>query len=462
MSSEVVTRFAPSPTGFLHIGNARTALFNWLFARNQGGRYLLRIEDTDRARSTEEAIAAILEGLSWLGLDWDEDPVFQHTRADRHTDVAEQLLAANKAYRCYATPEELQEMRDQARAEGRPVRYDGRWRDRDPADAPKDRSPAIRFRAPDNGNTIIKDQVQGEVSFSNSQLDDMILVRSDGTPTYMLAVIVDDFDMGITHIIRGDDHLNNAARQVQVINALGWPIPSYAHIPLIHGADGAKLSKRHGALSVEAYRDMGLLPEALRNYLLRLGWSHGDDEVISTDQAIEWFNLESIGKGAARFDLTKLESLNSHYLREMPDRQLADTLIKYKSWSLTSDQTALLEKTIPLLKDRAKTLNELADQADFAIADGPLKPDAKGAKLLTDESRALMAQIAEHLASVDNWTADDIGDVIRNFLEDTGLKLGKIGPAMRVALTGKTSAPGIFDIAAALGREETIRRLKTA
>ncbi len=460
MSSPVVTRFAPSPTGFLHIGGARTALFNWLYARNQGGKYLLRVEDTDRARSTQEAIDAILEGLIWLGLDWDEAPLFQHKQAERHLEVAQTLLAAGHAYHCYATPEELQEMRDKARSEGRPLKYDGRWRDRPANEAPPGRPPAIRFRAPESGVTVIRDSVQGEVTFSNDQLDDMILVRSDGTPTYMLAVVVDDHDMGVTHLIRGDDHLNNAARQAQLIDALQWPRPQYAHIPLIHGDDGAKLSKRHGALGVDAYRDMGMLPEAVRNYLLRLGWSHGDDEIISTAQAIEWFNLEAIGKGPARFDLAKLENLNAHYLRTTPDADLAKTLIWFKNWSLDPPQEQLVARAMPLVKERSKTLIDLADQVDFVLAERPIQPDDKGQNLLTPETRALIGNLATELGAVDDWTVDNIGSTIRGFAENAGLKLGKIGPALRVALTGKTAAPGIFDIAALIGKKETIDRLR--
>ncbi len=461
MSSKIVTRFAPSPTGFLHIGGARTALFNWLYARNQGGKYLLRIEDTDRARSTRDAIDAILDGLSWLGLDWDEEPLFQHTRADRHIEVAHSLLEQGLAYKCYATAEELQEMRETAKKEGRPVKYDGRWRDRDPSQAPNDRPPAIRLKAPQSGETIISDKVQGNVRFANDQLDDMILLRSDGTPTYMLAVVVDDYDMGVTHVIRGDDHLNNAARQVQLLTALDWPVPVYAHIPLIHGADGAKLSKRHGALGVEAYRDMGLLPEALRNYLLRLGWSHGDDEIISTAQAIEWFNLESIGKGASRFDIKKLESLNSHYLRETSDEDLLKALSVFKGWNLTPDDHDAVVAVLPLVKERAKTLVELADQVSFALDDGPYTLDDKAAKLLNDDARAAIRNIIAELEPLSDWTPDTIGETIKSHLEKCGLKLGKIGPAIRVALTGKTNAPGIFDIAAVIGKERAIKRLKS-
>ena len=462
MSSQIVTRFAPSPTGFLHIGGARTALFNWLYARNQGGKYLLRIEDTDRARSTQDAIDAILNGLSWLGLDWDDEPVFQHTRADRHIEVAQTLLEQGLAYKCYATAEELQEMRETAKNEGRPMKYDGRWRDRDPSEAPNDRPPAIRLKAPQSGETIISDKVQGDVRFANDQLDDMILLRSDGTPTYMLAVVVDDHDMGVTHVIRGDDHLNNAARQAQLLMALDWPVPVYAHIPLIHGDDGAKLSKRHGALGVEAYRDMGLLPEALRNYLLRLGWSHGDDEIISTAQAIEWFNLDSIGKGASRFDIKKLESLNSHYLRETADEDLVNALSTFKRWNLTPEEKAAIIAVLPLVKERAKTLLELAEQVSFALDDGPYTLDDKAAKLLNDDARVTIRTIAGELDQLDIWTPDAIGETVKGHLEKEGLKLGKIGPAIRVALTGKTNAPGIFDIAAVIGKERALKRLKSA
>ncbi|HXM00860.1 MAG TPA: glutamate--tRNA ligase, partial [Rhizomicrobium sp.] len=377
-----VLRFAPSPTGFLHIGGARTALFNWLFARHTGGTFLLRIEDTDRERSTPEAVAAILAGLEWLGLNWDGQTVYQFARAGRHREVAQHLLAEGNAYRCFATAAELDEMRAAQKAAGKPMRYDGRWRDRDPSEAPPGAPFVIRLRAPQTGETTVHDVVQGDVRFANDQLDDMVLLRSDGTPTYMLAVVVDDHDMGVTHVIRGDDHLNNAARQLQIIHAMGWPVPIYGHLPLIHGPDGAKLSKRHGALAVEAYRDMGYLPETMRNYLLRLGWSHGDDETISTEQAIAWFNLESIGRSPARLDFKKLDNLNAHYIRQMDDGALAAEVAAMLARetpprALDPQATARLVAAMPGLKERAKTLVELAQAADFLYTDGPRTLDAQ-------------------------------------------------------------------------------------
>ncbi len=379
---DVVARFAPSPTGFLHIGGARTALFNWLFARHHGGRFLLRIEDTDRARSTPEAVAAIFDGLRWLGLDWDQEPVFQSTRVSRHVEAAHQLLRAGLAYHCYAAVEELAEMRERAKAEGRPFRYDGRWRDRDPAEAPSDVPPVVRFRAPQTGETVIRDHVQGEVAVANAQLDDMVLLRADGTPTYMLAVVVDDHDMGITHVIRGDDHLSNAFRQYQLYRALGWPVPEFAHVPLIHGPDGAKLSKRHGALGVDAYRDLGYLPEALCNYLLRLGWSHGDDEIISRDHAVDWFDLDAVGRSPARFDFAKLTNLNGVYLRRADPARLLDLVMrdlqKRVGERLSPAARDRIARGMDSLRERAKTLTELAESALFYAVDCPipLKPEA--------------------------------------------------------------------------------------
>jgi glutamyl-tRNA synthetase len=393
-NSKPVLRFAPSPTGFLHIGGARTALFNWLFARHTGGTFLLRIEDTDRERSTPEAVAAILSGLEWLGLNWDGQTVYQFARAGRHRQVAEQLLAEGKAYRCFATAQELDEMRAEQRAGGKPMRYDGRWRDRDPGEAPQDAPFVVRLRAPQTGETIVHDVVQGDVKFANEQLDDMVLLRCDGTPTYMLAVVVDDFDMGVTHVIRGDDHLNNAARQLQIIHAMGWPEPIYGHVPLIHGPDGAKLSKRHGALAIEAYRDMGYLAETMRNYLLRLGWSHGDDETISTEQAIAWFNLENIGRSPARLDFKKLDNLNAHYIRQTADAVLADevaALLKRSGRALSDTARARLIAAMPGLKERAKTLVELATSADFLFTDGMRELDPQAEKLLTSEAAAFSA-----------------------------------------------------------------------
>jgi glutamyl-tRNA synthetase len=459
-----VLRFAPSPTGFLHIGGARTALFNWLYARHSGGVFRLRIEDTDRKRSTPEAIDAIMNGLTWLGLDWDDEPVFQYARADRHREIAEQLLAKDFAYRCYATADELNEMRAKLRAEGKPIRYDGRWRDRDPGDAPENAPFVIRLKAPQSGETIVHDRVQGDVTFANENLDDMILLRSDGTPTYMLAVVVDDFDMGVTHIVRGDDHLNNAARQLQIIRALDWREPTYAHVPLIHGPDGAKLSKRHGALAVEAYRDMGYLPDAMRNYLLRLGWSHGDDEIIPTNKAIEWFNFETIGKSAARFDFKKLENLNGHYIREMDDDALTLELVATAERQTPEIQISdmvrqRLTAAMPGLKARAKTLLELTENAQFLFSNGPRTPDKKAAAILNPDARARLSRLAETLDS-SAWDLSSLEAKVREFAENDGVKLGDIAQPLRAALTGKTNSPPIFDVLAVLGPEEALIRIR--
>ena len=459
----VVTRFAPSPTGFLHIGGARTALFNWLFSHHHGGKYLLRIEDMDRKRSTQEAIDAILDGLNWLGLQADEEPLFQSTRLDRHAKIAHQLLADGKAYHCYCTPEELTEMRETAKAEGRSMRYDGTWRDRDPSDAPSEIPPVIRFKAPLEGTTILPDVVQGSVTVANDQLDDMILLRADGTPTYMLSVVVDDHDMGITHAIRGDDHLTNAFRQTQLFLALGWDAPIYGHIPLIHGADGAKMSKRHGALGVDAYRDMGYLPEALLNYLLRLGWSHGDEEIISRGQAVEWFDLADVNKGAARFDFDKLSSLNAHYLKASENEHLVDLLQPGMENLLESTLTAAarsrLIKGMGSLKDRAKTITELIDISIFYVRNRPLDLDAKATKLLTDEAKKILAALSQSLATHDPWSADTIDAALREFADKEGLKLGQIAQPLRAALCGTTASPGIFEVAEILGRDEVMGRL---
>ncbi|GAU84957.1 MULTISPECIES: glutamate--tRNA ligase [unclassified Bosea (in: a-proteobacteria)] len=468
MSDAVVTRFAPSPTGFLHIGGARTALFNWLYARRHGGKMLLRIEDTDRERSTEPAIAAILDGLSWLGLDWDGETVYQFARAARHREVAEQMLAAGKAYYCYATPQELEEMREKARAEGRPMRYDGRWRDRDPATAPAGVKPVIRLRAPQTGETVVEDEVQGRVVWQNENLDDLVLLRSDGNPTYMLAVVVDDHDMAVTHVIRGDDHLTNAARQTQIYQAMGWRVPSMSHIPLIHGADGAKLSKRHGALGVDAYRSMGYLPVALRNYLLRLGWSHGDQEIFSTEEMVSLFNLSSIGRSPARFDYAKLESLNGLYMRQSDDRDLLDALKSIlpeigPAHGLGPELDPVLEAKLlaamPGLKERAKTLIELLDSASYLFAKRPLALDQKAATLLDEGARQRMPSLAEKLAAVNDWTPAPLEAAVRAFAEEQALKLGQVAQPLRAALTGRSQSPGLFDVMAVLGREETLARL---
>jgi len=464
----VVTRFAPSPTGYLHIGGARTALFNWLYARHHGGKYLLRIEDTDRARSTPTAIDAIIDGLSWLGLDWDGDVTYQFARAGRHAEVARQMLAEGRAYLCYASPAELDEMRNAQKRAGVPMRYDGRWRDRKPEDAPPGVAPVIRLRAPQNGQTVIQDAVQGEVTVENAVLDDMILLRADGTPTYMLAVVVDDQDMGVTHVIRGDDHLNNAFRQLQIIRAMGWPEPVYAHIPLIHGSDGAKLSKRHGALGIDAYRDMGFLPAALRNYLLRLGWGHGDDEIISTRQAIEWFDLPAVGRSASRFDTAKLTNLNAHYLRETPDNELLPLVLPFIEARIgrAVDEAGLQRVTRGLngVKQRSRTLVELADNLLFYARSGAPEPaDDKARAQLTPDARRVLSSLPAALdGEVADWSEKQLEDAIRRFAEANGLKLGQVAQPLRVALTGSTASPGIFEVLAVLGPVEAKARLLAA
>lgn len=465
----VVTRFAPSPTGFLHIGGARTALFNWLYARHHGGKYLLRIEDTDRERSTDAAITAIIDGLNWLGLVPDEEPVFQFSRAERHREVVEELLKRGQAYRCYCSPEELDQMRKQAEAEGRPPVYDGRWRDRDPGDAPAGVSPAIRLKSPLDGETVVDDRVQGETRFPNASLDDLIILRSDGTPTYNLAVVVDDHDMGITDVIRGVDHLTNAARQTCIYNGMDWQTPVFAHVPLIHGSDGAKLSKRHGALGVEAYQEMGYLPDALRNYLVRLGWSHGDDEIFTQEQMTAWFDYGGLGKSPARFDFDKLGDVNAHYIRQAsPSRLLADL---QQLMPLLGNGAALiesyaeagwdrLEALLPALQERAKTLNDLIDGSAFLVAQRPVALDNKAAKVLSDEARANLAKLADFLADVSPWNTESTEEAVRAFLEQEDLKLGKIGPPIRAALTGRGVSPPIFDVLAVLGQEEALDRLR--
>jgi len=462
----VVTRFAPSPTGFLHIGGARTALFNWLFARHHGGKVLLRIEDTDRQRSTAPAIEAIVDGLDWLGLDFDGDPIFQFARAARHAEVARQMLASGHAYLCYCTPEELAEMRERAKTEGRPMRYDGRWRDRDPKDAPAGIAPVTRLKAPQSGETVVQDRVQGEVRVGNEQLDDMVLLRGDGTPTYMLSVVVDDHDMEITDVIRGDDHLTNSFRQVQIYRSMGWSVPNFAHIPLIHGPDGAKLSKRHGALGVEAYRDMGYLPEALRNYLLRLGWAHGDEEIISTEQAIEWFDLDGVGRSPSRFDFAKLDNLNGHYIRAADDARLVAQVLprleKRLGHAVDDTGTARLLAGMTGLKERAKTLEQLADNALFYVRRRPLPIDAKAAALLTPDARQALGRAVAALTSVEPWDVTAIETAVRGFAAAENLKLGQIAQPLRAALAGSVTSPGIFDVAAVLGRAETLGRIGDA
>jgi len=455
-SRPVVTRFAPSPTGYLHIGGARTALFNWLYARHTGGKFLLRIEDTDRVRSTKEAIDAIIDGMRWLGLDWDGHEYYQSQFWARHAEIAHRLLERGSAYRCYMTQEELAAQREKAKAERKPFRINSPWRD--VAKEQGDKPFVIRLKAPQEGETVILDQVQGQVTVQNAEIDDFILLRSDGTPTYMLAVVVDDHDMGVTHVIRGDDHLNNAFRQLAIIRAMGWPEPTYAHVPLIHGPDGAKLSKRHGAMGVDAYRDqLGLLPEAVDNYLLRLGWGHGDDEIIAREQAIEWFDLPQVGKSPSRFDFKKLENLNGHYIREADDVRLAGLVAPLLG--VVGEQEALLVRAMPELKTRAHTLNQLADGARFLFAERPLDVDAASAALLTSESRKMLRSAHERLSALAEWDAASLEAAIREVAEGSGVKLGKLAQPLRAALTGRTTSPGIFDVLALLGRDESLARI---
>jgi glutamyl-tRNA synthetase len=457
--SNIVTRFAPSPTGFLHIGGARTALFNWLFARHHGGKFLLRIEDTDKARSTGAAIDAILDGMRWLALDWDGHEYYQSQFWARHAEIAHKMLDRGHAYRCYMTQEELAAEREKAQAERRPFRIRSPWRER--TDGPEGKPFVIRLKAPLEGETVIDDRVQGRVEVQNAEIDDFVLLRSDGTPTYMLAVVVDDHDMGVTHVIRGDDHLNNAFRQLAIIRAMGWPEPIYAHVPLIHGPDGAKLSKRHGALGVDAYRDeLGMLPEAVNNYLLRLGWGHGDDETISREQAIEWFDLDHVGKSPSRFDLKKLENLNGHYIREADDERLAQLVAPRLGTALTADQRALLVRAMPQIKARANDLNQLAQGARFLFEKRPLQLDEAARALLTPEARSLLKAVHEALFEVTAWEHDQLEQPIRNLSEREGVKLGKLAQPLRAALTGRTTSPGIFDVLVLLGQGESLKRIE--
>ncbi len=459
-TATVVTRFAPSPTGFLHIGGARTALFNWLFARAQGGKFLLRIEDTDRARSTQPAIDAILDSMQWLGLDWDGDAVYQFARAARHAEVAAALLASGNAYRCYATPEELTALRESQKAVKQPMRYDGRWRDRSAADAPEGAPFVVRLKSPKDGATTIDDKVQGPVTVQNAELDDFVLLRSDGTPTYMLAVVVDDHDMGVTHVIRGDDHLNNAFRQLPIIKAMGWPEPIYAHVPMIHGSDGGKLSKRHGAVGVDSYRDeLGILPEALDNYLLRLGWGHGDDEIISLAQATEWFSLDGVGKSPSRFDLKKLENLNGHYIREADDARLGQLVAERLGFPDNSAESDLLTRAMPALKPRAANLIELARGAAFLFYTRPLAMDGAATDLLCGEAPALLGKLHAALDALDGWDTEALEAAVRQVADGAGVKLGQVAQPLRAALTGHKTSPGIFDVLVLLGRDESLGRI---
>jgi glutamyl-tRNA synthetase len=461
MPDAVVTRFAPSPTGFLHIGGARTALFNWLYARGRGGKFLLRIEDTDRSRSTPEATAAILEGMAWLGMDHDGDVISQFDGADRHAEVAHQLLADGKAYKCFSTQEEIAAFRESARAEGRSTLYRSLWRDADAATHP-DAPFVIRIKAPQNGETIIRDQVQGDVTISNAQLDDMVLLRSDGTPVYMLAVVVDDHDMGVTHVIRGDDHLNNAARQMTIYDAMGWDIPVWAHIPLIHGPDGKKLSKRHGALGAQEYQAMGYPAAGMRNYLTRLGWSHGNDEFFTDEQALTWFDLDGIGKSPARFDLKKLENLCGQHIAITDDAALRHEIVNYLAAAnlpaLSSDQEIALQNAMYCLKERAKTLPELVEKAHFALISRPIQPDEKAAKSLDDVSRGILLELTPQLQNV-RWSREELEEVLGAFAIAKDTKFGKLAGPLRAALAGRAVTPSVYDMMLVLGRDETLARL---
>ena len=466
MPNSVITRFAPSPTGFLHIGGARTALFNWLYAKHTGGKFLLRIEDTDQKRSTDKAIDAIYEGLSWLGLEWDGEAISQHARRERHQEVAQELLRNGLAYKCYCSPEELEEMRQIAKAASRSILYDGRWRDRDPSDAPEGVKPVIRLKAPLKGETVLGDVIQGEVRVSNEQLDDMVLLRADGSPTYMLAVVVDDHDMSISHVIRGDDHLTNTFRQSQIYSAMNWNLPVFAHLPLLHGADGAKLSKRHGALGVEAYRDMGVLPEALNNYLLRLGWSHGDDEIISQDQAVRWFDVKDVGRAASRFDMDKLISVNSHYIRHADVDYLVALILpiirKNFKAKLAEQGVDRLKNGMESLRKRAKNILELAENATFYALPRPISYDAKAVKLLDGSAIALLADLRSVLSNLQAWVQSDLEIVLHDHAVATEAQLGEIAQPLRAAVTGSTVSPGIFEVLADLGKDEVLGRIDDA
>jgi glutamyl-tRNA synthetase len=461
---QVVTRFAPSPTGFLHIGGARTALFNWLYARHHSGRFLLRIEDTDQARSTQAAIDAIIDGMEWLGLDWDGDTWFQSQFAARHGEVANDLLASGNAYRCFLSQEELASAREEAQREKKPFRIRSRWRDCSPEQSDPDAPFVLRLRAPQEGETVIEDQVQGRVAVQNSEIDDFILLRSDGTPTYMLAVVVDDHDMGVTHVIRGDDHLNNAFRQLAIIRAMGWPVPVYAHVPLIHGQDGAKMSKRHGAIGVDSYRDeLGVLPEALFNYLLRLGWGHGDEEIIGREDAIRWFGLDHVGRSPSRFDVKKLENLNGHYLREADNARLAGLaapkVTQIIGRDLGNEELTLLASAMDGVKPRARSLNELAEGAAFLFKTRPLDMDERAAALLEGQARDLLARVYQALSSVTDWTEEKTEQAVREVAEADGVKLGQVAQPLRAALTGRAASPGIFEVLVLLGRQESLARI---
>lgn len=457
----VVTRFAPSPTGFLHIGNARTGLFSWLYARHFGGKALLRIEDTDKARSTQEAIDVIHDGLAWLGLEFDGEPTYQSERAGRHAEVAQKLLDAGKAYKCFATPEELAEMREQQRAAKQPMRYDGRWRDRDASEAPEGAPFTIRIKTPEGGETVIEDAVQGRVKVDNREVDDFILLRADGTPTYMLAVVVDDHDMGVTHVIRGDDHLINAGRQSLIYQAMGWDVPEFAHIPLIHGEDGKKLSKRHGATGLEEYAAMGYLPAAMRNYLARLGWSHGNDELFTTEQAIEWFDFDGMGKSPSRLDFKKLDNVSAHHIKIADDDALMDGLLSYSNEigrDLSEAQKSDLKRALPILREKSKKLGDVLDKAAFILTARPIALDEKSQEIINSVSNGILKRLTTQLEN-DSWTQEDLMNVAKQFADIEGMKLGEVAAPIRAALCGRSVSPSVFDMMVLLGRDETLARL---
>jgi glutamyl-tRNA synthetase len=460
----VVTRFAPSPTGYLHIGGGRTALFNWLFARGRNGTFLLRIEDTDRERSTPEATAAILRGLTWLGLDWDGEAVSQFDQRHRHAEVAHEMLARGAAYRCFSTQEEIEAFREAARAEGRSTLFHSPWRDADPSTWP-DRPYVIRMKAPRDGETLVEDAVQGTVRFRNDQLDDMVVLRSDGTPTYMLAVVVDDHDMGVTHVIRGDDHLNNAARQQMVYNAMGWEVPVWAHIPLIHGPDGKKLSKRHGAVGIEEYQAMGYPAAGMRNYLARLGWSHGDAEFFSTEQAKEWFDLSGIGRSPARLDFKKLENLCGQHIAVMDNAALLHELEAYLAAAdrpaLTEAQREGLAKALPHVKERAKTFPELLEKAHFVLTNRPIVQDSAAAAQLDSVSRGILKNLTPQLQNA-HWTKESLEAILSAEAAAHGIGFGKMAGPLRAAIAGRTVTPSVYDMMLVIGRDETVARLEDA
>ena len=462
--SQVVTRIAPSPTGYMHIGTARTALFNWLYARGRGGKFLLRIEDTDRERSTPEATDAILRGMEWLGLDYDGEAVSQFERADRHAEVAHHLLSEGKAYKCFSTQEEIQEFRDAARAEGRSTLFQSPWRDADPNTHP-DAPYVVRIKSPETGVTVIQDQVQGDVTIKNDQLDDMVLLRSDGTPVYMLAVVVDDYDMGITHVIRGDDHLNNAARQMMIYNAMGWELPVYAHLPLILGEDGKKLSKRHGATSVEDYQTMGYPAAGMRNYLARLGWSHGDDEFFSDEQAKEWFDFGGINKSAARFDFKKLQNLSGQHIAATDDAALLQEILAYREKSdiapLSDEVSARLGRALYCVKDRAKTFGELFDKAHFILIQRPLEIEEKAQKQLNSVSHSILETLTPQLHNV-SWSREALEALVNQVAEAHEVGFGKVAGPLRAALAGQSVTPSVIDMMLVLGRDESVARLNDA